>query len=56
MRRVNSKSESLWSEEFAVEAAAEQYVSRRQFSKFLVLTSMVSPHNRVRGETCCAHQ
>ncbi|PYR98751.1 MAG: Rieske (2Fe-2S) protein [Acidobacteria bacterium] len=40
MRRVNSKSESLWSEEFAVEAAAEQYVSRRQFSKFLVLTSM----------------
>jgi Rieske Fe-S protein len=27
-------------EEFAIETAAEQYINRRQFSKFLVLTSL----------------
>ena len=30
----------LWREEFAVDAADERYVTRRQFSKFLVLTSL----------------
>jgi nitrite reductase/ring-hydroxylating ferredoxin subunit len=32
-------SEPLWKDEFSVLAADEQYVNRRQFSKFLVLTS-----------------
>ena len=27
-------------EEFAIETAVEQYINRRQFSKFLVLTSL----------------
>ena len=30
----------LWREEFTIDAAAERYVTRRQFSKFLVLTSL----------------
>ena len=30
----------LWREEFSVHRAEEQYVSRRQFGKFLVLTSV----------------
>ena len=30
----------LWREEFAIETADESYVARRQFSKFLVLTSL----------------
>jgi nitrite reductase/ring-hydroxylating ferredoxin subunit len=30
----------LWRDEFAIRAADERYVSRRQFTKFLVLTSM----------------
>ena len=29
----------LWSEEFSVHAAEDKYVLRRQFTKFLVLTS-----------------
>jgi len=33
------KREPLWKEEFSVFAADERYVSRRQFAKFLVLTS-----------------
>ena len=32
-------SDPLWRDEFSVEAAKERYVTRRQFSKFLVLTS-----------------
>ena len=32
--------EPLWREEFSVTAADERYVTRRQFSKFLVLTSL----------------
>jgi Rieske Fe-S protein len=32
--------EPLWRDEFSVFTADEQYVSRRQFSKFLVLTSL----------------
>lgn len=30
----------LWREEFSIERAEEAYVSRRQFAKFLVLTSL----------------
>ena len=30
----------LWKDEFSVHAADERYVTRRQFSKFLVLTSL----------------
>ncbi len=30
----------LWREEFSIEAAHERYVARRQFGKFLVLTSL----------------
>lgn len=30
----------LWREEFAIEASDERYVARRQFAKFLVLTSL----------------
>ena len=36
-RDVNA--EPLWKDEFSVHAADERYVSRRQFTKFLVLTS-----------------
>ena len=32
-------SDPLWRDEFSVETAKERYVTRRQFSKFLVLTS-----------------
>ena len=37
LRRASS--EPLWKEEFSVHTADERYVTRRQFSKFLVLTS-----------------
>lgn len=38
LRRGNS--EPLWKEEFSVRTADERYVTRRQFTKFLVLTSL----------------
>ena len=38
MRSPDSSS-PLWKDEFSVHAADERYVTRRQFSKFLVLTS-----------------
>ena len=34
-----SSSQPLWTEEFSVHAAEDSYVLRRQFTKFLVLTS-----------------
>jgi Rieske Fe-S protein len=34
------KGEPLWKEEFSVEQEEDRYVARRQFSKFLVLTSL----------------
>jgi len=37
LRRVSS--EPLWKEEFSVHTADERYVTRRQLTKFLVLTS-----------------
>ena len=33
-------SEPLWKEEFSVRTADERYVTRRQLTKFLVLTSL----------------
>ena len=30
----------LWRDEFSIHAADERYVNRRQFAKFLVLTSL----------------
>ena len=35
-----SSSEPLWKEEFSVRTADERYVTRRQLTKFLVLTSL----------------
>jgi arsenite oxidase small subunit len=40
MKKERVASEPLWREEFAIETAEESYVDRRQFSKFLVLTSL----------------
>jgi Rieske Fe-S protein len=34
------KEEPLWRDEFSIQSATEKYVARRQFSKFLVLTSL----------------
>ena len=34
------KPDPLWREEFSIESEKERYVTRRQFSKFLVLTSL----------------
>ena len=43
LRRDTSRgtaSEPLWKEEFSVHTADERYVTRRQLTKFLVLTSL----------------
>src|SRR5215813_13217218 len=43
VRAMNKKSieqQPLWRDEFAIEAATEKYVARRQFAKFLILTSL----------------
>ncbi len=34
------RDQPLWRDEFSIDAATERYVTRRQFSKFLVLTSL----------------
>jgi Rieske Fe-S protein len=34
------KKEPLWRDEFSIDTAVDSYVTRRQFSKFLVLTSL----------------
>src|SRR5579871_5204271 len=39
MKLLGQNREPLWKEEFSVFANDERYVSRRQFAKFLVLTS-----------------
>ena len=36
----SASNEPLWKDEFSINRADEQYVSRRQFTKFLVLTSL----------------
>ena len=40
MKRTLQGKESLWRDEFSIETATESYVARRQFAKFLVLTSL----------------
>ena len=40
MKTTKSQQEPLWRDEFSVDMATDRYVTRRQFSKFLVLTSL----------------
>ena len=40
MKELNAKHRPLWRDEFSIDQATDLYVSRRQFSKFLVLTSL----------------
>jgi len=40
MKRAVQSKEPLWRDEFSIETGAESYVARRQFAKFLVLTSL----------------
>jgi len=40
MKKTQGRQEPLWRDEFSLDAATERYVARRQFSKFLVLTSL----------------
>ena len=40
MRPFQTGNEPLWQDEFSIHTADERYVSRRQFTKFLVLTSL----------------
>ena len=40
MKRTAQDNEPLWRDEFSIETAMESYVARRQFAKFLVLTSL----------------
>jgi Rieske Fe-S protein len=37
---TSKKPGPLWRDEFSIQSATERYVARRQFSKFLVLTSL----------------
>jgi Rieske Fe-S protein len=39
MKKLRAE-EPLWRDEFSIQSATERYVARRQFSKFLVLTSL----------------
>jgi len=40
MSKKSTEQRPLWRDEFAIEAATEKYVARRQFAKFLILTSL----------------
>ena len=40
MNGLRPSQEPLWRDEFSIDAATDRYVTRRQFSKFLVLTSL----------------
>lgn len=40
MKPTHSESEPLWRDEFPIDAAHESLVNRRQFTKFLTLTSL----------------
>lgn len=40
MKRHLASQEPLWRDEFSIETVTDSYVTRRQFSKFLVLTSL----------------
>jgi Rieske Fe-S protein len=37
---MNPNQKPLWRDEFSIDTATDRYVTRRQFSKFLVLTSL----------------
>ena len=40
MKRAEQSKEPLWRDEFSINTGTESYVARRQFAKFLVLTSL----------------
>src|SRR4051794_22617512 len=40
MKKTATTEQPLWRDEFSIQSATETYVARRQFSKFLVLTSL----------------
>jgi Rieske Fe-S protein len=40
MKRASTTKGPLWRDEFSIDTATDNYVTRRQFSKFLVLTSL----------------
>jgi arsenite oxidase small subunit len=40
MKETKARTEPLWRDEFSVDQATDRYVTRRQFSKFLILTSL----------------
>jgi arsenite oxidase small subunit len=40
VKKIPPGPQPLWRDEFAIQTATERYVDRRQFSKFLVLTSL----------------
>src|SRR5690349_5529236 len=40
MKKVPIDERPLWRDEFSIQSATEKYVARRQFAKFLVLTSL----------------
>src|SRR5262245_16060984 len=40
MNRKSTEQQPLWRDEFAIEAATEKYVARRQFGNFLILTGL----------------
>ena len=39
-KTTRSEQEPLWRDEFSIDMANDRYVARRQFSKFLILTSL----------------
>jgi nitrite reductase/ring-hydroxylating ferredoxin subunit len=40
VKKATVRQEPLWRDEFAIDTVTDAYVSRRQFSKFLILTSL----------------
>lgn len=40
MKKIPVTQQPLWRDEFSIQSATEKYVARRQFAKFLVLTSL----------------
>ena len=40
MKKMPVREQPLWRDEFSIQSATEKYVTRRQFAKFLVLTSL----------------
>ena len=40
MRRIPANEEPLWRDQFSIQSSIEKYVARREFAKFLILTSL----------------